>query len=163
MIRKFFVRGMAVLILVNVAVAAGTLGFWVTDRKAPTTIDGTQVLTPIVSPGGILEVKRRVWRSEICYTTISRILTDSEGRRFNLGLIAFPNGNGRLGYDEYIVNVSVPLTMSEGEAKFLDLACYQCNPIHMIWPVCAAPREEMFKVAGKAVSKLYSNQFYQVE
>lgn len=126
------------MVLVPMAFVASVLGTWTGDRTPPTRLISTEVLTPTVEPGGIIQVRYVVQRDRTCDTRADRMLFDSEGRRKPLDDI---NSAGPLGPTTYIATAEVPTWFALGKARYVTSSVFTCNPLHVLFPIVATPRE----------------------
>lgn len=138
-----------ILVVACVVLVFGSIGFWMQDRSSPTTLLDTVVLTPKVPLRGQLDVQRTVIRHALCHTLIDRAVFDAEGRRFDLGIVAYPNGTGPLGKHTFIRPLQLPDNIMIGKARYIALICYRCNPVQNIWPVCELSEGAEFEVVPR--------------
>ena len=123
-----------VIAMAFTAALGGIVGYWVTDRDNPVAVLSRTLLTPIVNPGGALQIERQVYRQRQCSTTVERVITDAGNIRYVL-----PNETlsiyGTLGDDHFVTSVPIPSEASVGPAVYTSTVRYVCNPIHLIWPI----------------------------
>lgn len=127
------------------------LGIWTIDREPPTVTIKTEVLTPEVSPGGVLKVHYFVKRFRDCEVKIDRILTDSQRVRVVLPDLEFSKAPGPMGDDDFVTEVPVPQTFSKGPAVYMTLTSYRCNIVHNLWPILVGPAQVLFVIDGSPV------------
>jgi hypothetical protein len=138
-----------IFLLVGLSAISGLLGLWTADRHMPVVILESTLLTPEVPAGEAARVRYTVIRTNQCRATVERYLVASDGLRFDLGYAIFPNGTGPTGRpDQYVREYIIPAAAPPGPARLVALACYQCNPIHAIWPVCAAADIDLIAVVA---------------
>ncbi|WP_132256544.1 hypothetical protein [Methylobacterium segetis] len=116
--------------------AAFTLAWFAGDRRLPVEILQTDVLTPVVKPGGKLVVSVRVRYLRECKGHIDRALYDSHTHRFWLPDIDYERPPQGLGEFTYTTEIDVPDFFGSGPAEFRGVPTYACNPLQRYyWPI----------------------------
>lgn len=126
--------------LTLLAVSAGQIAWWATDREQPFEL--LTYYAPPVHRGGVLhmtgEVRRNLDRG--CSATFSRHLTDAQGFRVDLmtsqtmSAASIADMDRR---DPQRLNLAIPIPdfVSPGQAIITTVMSYRCNPLHSIWPI----------------------------
>ena len=140
----------------GVAATVGiSLGIWTIDREPPTTTNRVEVITPEVPPGGKLRIHYWVRRMKECAIRIDRMMIDSTKVRVVLPDIDFERPPGPIGDDDYVSEVDVPDSLTEGPAIYRAVFRYNCNLIHRwFWPVVVGPVDVQFTVKGPKVPSI---------
>jgi hypothetical protein len=128
---------------------AALLGAWSTDRSSPIDVLKTEVLTPIVGPGGELCISQEFVRRESCRTRLQRVLVDSTRERYVMPDLELWAATGPLGRDVYKTCTPIPLKFAAGPASYRAVTEYVCNPLHNLWPVVRAADEVTFESKGE--------------
>lgn len=129
------------------ALVGATLGLWTIEREPPVVTLRTELSTPTVAPGGDLKIKLTVRRTKSCVTHVDRMLFDAEKARFPLPDLDYKKAPGPLGDDTYMTVIPVPEQMGEGPALYRSISSYQCNLVHLLWPVSLEPIDVPFVVS----------------
>lgn len=148
-LRQWTLRLLASMALIGFAATAGILGFWLADRDIPTRFQRTRTVVHEASPGGVLQIRIPLVRDRLCHTTINRRLVDARGEAFDLGITVYPHGTGPKGEDLFRSEIQIPAGMALGPATYTASACYRCNPVHWLWPVCDVQRTTSFIVTAR--------------
>lgn len=127
-------------------VVAGILGAFVADRSPPITVILSEIITPVVAPGGDLRLRFTLARARSCATHVDRVMRDSAGNREILDDVDLRASPGALGTDTFITSIKVPLTFVPGPALYVATTQYRCNLVHELWPITVPPREIGFTV-----------------
>lgn len=127
--------------------AASVLALWVMEREPPVVLaEPPSIETPKVSPGDVFYAQYVFFRKKSCTTHVDRFLMDTTRVRFVVPPIDFSTGSLPVGWDKARVPVTIPMNMAPGPAIYWTINTYYCNPVHLIWPIVAAPREIKFEV-----------------
>ncbi|AWN43186.1 hypothetical protein [Methylobacterium durans] len=119
-----------------ILLAAGTLAWFAADRKLPVEIVSTDVLTPVVKPGGKLIVQTRIRYLRECNTHVDRAIYDSHTHRRFLPDIDYERPPQGLGEFTYTSEIDVPDFFGSGPAEFRAVPIYACNPLQRYyWPI----------------------------
>jgi hypothetical protein len=115
--------------LILLGLAAGAMGYWTADREDPVTIESIRAVTPLVAPGGKVEIRMRVDRHRSCHLHVEHLLVDVNGQRQLLPDLDFDSLPGPLGLDTFSDLYEVPATFAPGMACYRRISRYECNPI----------------------------------
>jgi hypothetical protein len=146
MILRSLTASVIVMLALPAIMFAAVIGTWAADRDLPVSTISVQVLTPVVPPGGKLQIKFVVQRSRPCAIHVDRYTRDSAEHRDFLDDVDTRDAAGPIGRDELVTTVSVPDFYAEGPAKYVTLPQYACNPTHWIFPIRAPQREIEFMI-----------------
>lgn len=134
--------------LAFLALAFGSVGFYISDRTPPTNVYSAEVKTQSVAPGGMLEIEYKVTRSRSCATKVERFLYDSRRVRHILQDLEFEAAPGPLGNDGYTSVLPIPTHFARGAGSYRAVTTYKCNPIHSLWPITVLTADVTFDVVG---------------
>lgn len=117
------------------------VALWAMDREPPFK-SGVATVYPTTSPG-VLRIERNVRRdvSRNCSVTFSRYIIDSSGARSDLFhrpqymSIEQRREIQRLAPNKLIEVVQIPAGLKPGKARLYTNLVYECNPLHIIWPI----------------------------
>lgn len=129
-----------------VAFLSSIAAFWTFDRNVPIRPVTARLVTPRIVAGDKILIERTVYRDKSCAATAERNIYDSSGRRYDMGTMYYPSGSNILGFDSGVAEQSTPIDMALGDAHYVALVCYICNPVQALWPVCEPPRDIPFTV-----------------
>lgn len=137
------------LIIAIIAIGlSGLVGYWASDREDPTTLRSVEPITDRVAPGGILKLKHNVVRKRSCRVHLEQILFDGENARFTTQDEDYNASPGRIGDEHFVIQVSVPNTATEGDARYRGIRSYYCNPLHywFNWPIVVDTPDVKFEI-----------------
>lgn len=125
------------------------LGFWSTDREPPTRFIRTEVLTPVIQPGGELRIRYEVQRLRSCKTHVDRVLFDADRVRRDLDDIDYAAAPGPLGESTFILSINIPRNFAQGVGTYKTIFSYSCNPIQANYPIIVPAETIQFTVKGE--------------
>ena len=136
-------------------VAVGLLGplMWYTlDRDPPYLIMAGKIEPANPKPGSTIEISwdvrplRASCEGHKLTGSINREIVDSKGVRHSYALV-----NARYAAGELEINrfVQLPENLPAGPAIYHSEACYTCNPVQVLWPVCLRTPDLHFTVGGE--------------
>jgi hypothetical protein len=115
---------------------AGLLAYWLSDREVPVETVQARVLTPIVEPGGKVQIEQTIRYTRECSAHIDRVLFDNHNHRKFLPGVDYERPPQGLGEFRIISVEDVPSYFDEGEANFRTIPIYHCNLVHRyFWPI----------------------------
>ena len=128
---------------------AGLLCYWLADRHVPVDVLRTEVLTPIVKPGGKLMIRQTLRYSRECRGHVDRVLYDSQTHRKFLVDVDYERPPRGLG--EFVVTFveDVPSYFEAGPATYRAIPVYSCNLVHQyLWPLTRDETVIRFQIEG---------------
>ncbi len=134
--------------LLSAGLLGGWLGYMVGDREIPVAVAEAAPVQSVVRPGDTARIRFRFWRTRSCWTRANATWIDRNGHRYPIPTLEFPQGELPLGDDTAIVDVPVPIDVPPGPLRYMTVNTYRCNPLAVLWPVTAAPRQVDFWVEG---------------
>lgn len=140
-------------IMATVAFVGGYFGWIASDREVPVAVISMSAATEQVQPGGVFRAHYRFIRTRSCGTHVERLLFDGGGQRFVLPDLDFAPGTLPIGEDIVFVPAAVPPGALPGTATYRTVNCYVCNPSHLMWPICDAPRDIKFQIVPRGASQ----------
>lgn len=135
----------------TVAVAAigatAALFYMVIDREPPYEYIEGSVHPDNPRAGDQISIHWHIKVKRFCPGWVDRFIVDGDDYVWrNTGGPVRSN----LRHDSHIVNtVELPKTISPGLARYRAHVCYQCNPLHRVWPLCVAPPDIPFRIVPK--------------
>ncbi len=122
------------------------------DRQVP-YVRTNGVITPAnPAPGDFVEVKWTVVQTRICRPeparNISRHVITSSGLIIDYEPVSGVMGTVEAPKEETLVRAfQLPISTDPGPAKYRSEACFACNPLQILWPVCVEGPDVQFNVA----------------
>lgn len=130
---------------------ASLAGIWVGDRTPPIIIESVSVVTPSVPPGGELKIRYTVNRVRSCGTRVQKLISDVTGK-YEIAEEQEILANLRpLGNDSYISSTTIPKNFELGRANYRSARRYDCNPVHVVWPITVLVADVYFMIEGAAL------------
>lgn len=128
-------KRMAITLLFAVVLAAtAIMGFWTQSRNLPVQSQFVDIVGP-AHPGGKLLVRWQVFRERSCKATKQELIIDIAGVRWIVAKQEFSAAPGPMGFDQFVTQTELPRDIPIGIAVLRVVLAYQCNPVHMLWPV----------------------------
>lgn len=128
---------------------AGFVCYWLADRYIPVDVMRTEVVTPVVKPGGKLIIRQTLRYTRDCHGHVDRVLYDAHTHRKWLTDIDYERPPRGLG--EHVVTFveDVPSYFEAGEASYRAVPVYSCNLVHQyLWPLTRDETVIRFRVDG---------------
>jgi hypothetical protein len=144
--------GYACLMVICAAIlgAASLLAYYAADRQVPVDVLESEVLTPIVRPGGKLIIRQKLRYTRECRGHIDRALYDSQTHRKWLSDVDYERPPRGLGEFTVTFVEDVPSYFDPGEASYRATPVYACNLLHQyVWPLVRNDTVLRFKVEGQ--------------
>lgn len=129
--------GYACLAVITGAIVATALvlAFFISDRKLPVEVQ-TEVLTPVVRPGGRLILRQRINYLRDCAAHVDRAVYDDHTHRAILSDIDYERPLRGLGAFTVTFAVDIPADFDPGDAQYRANPVYFCNFVHRYyWPI----------------------------
>ena len=121
---------------------------WLYHEEAPVVYSSRKVLTPVVPPGGTLEVEiRAVFKKKTCIATVYRHIIDAAGEVTDFAPITRP------AFEKYTLRLSVPKAASLGPAQYRADVHWVCNFVQAWFPKTVFQPEINFIIDGLPISK----------
>ena len=128
---------------------SGLLCYWLSDRHIPVDVIKTEVITPVVKPGGKLIVRQTVRYTRECRGHVDRLLYDQHTHRKFLTDVDYERPPRGLG--EFVITFveDVPSYFGAGDAWYRAIPVYSCNPVHAyLWPLTRGETVIRFRIEG---------------
>ena len=144
------IRGLNLQEIISAVVTVGIMApiLWMAmDRSPPFEIVTGHIEPMDVPLGGSLDIVWHVRPLRLCSlhrATVTRSVIDSIGIAHRYA----PVNAQFSGETKLERSITLPPTMAEGPARYSSLACYPCNPLQELWPVCVQTPELKFNVVG---------------
>lgn len=139
---------------IGFGLTAGIVGMWMSERTPPVDVLNSQVLTPIVRPGGDLRVQYEAYRRANCRSRFQRTYRDYDNARYALDDIDIWLSPAPIGRDQYVSVIPISPRAAQGQAGFRAITVYICNPLHHIWPIVQIASELSFVIGGEPIMPL---------
>ena len=134
--------------LISCGIVGGWLGWMASDREVPVKYRSNEIVTT-PKPGDTLRIKHEVWRDKLCRTTVNRLVFDTDGNRYIVADLEFPEGVLPYGPDTFVAPVPISPEAKPGPAVYRAVRWYRCNITHWIWPIRDGPFDYKFTIAEK--------------
>lgn len=141
--------GYVCLALISSAILSvtGLLAWFIADREVPVQVLATEVLTPVVRPGGRLAIKQTLQVTRACRGHYDRVLYDSTNHRQFLPDVDYESPPRGLGTFEVVTEETVPDFFMPGEAQYRALPLFSCNPLQAwYWPIMRGETVIRFRI-----------------
>lgn len=127
---RSFWEGVAVAVTV---VAVSLCGYWSIIDRQPIGASSSEVLTPVVSPGGEFTIKYHTRWNSTCRVTGYRFVIDSAGQQYMVA----PDTRFVSPADtpEFTISVPIPKAAQPGQAVYRATLFYECNPLQKWFPL----------------------------
>lgn len=132
---------------------AGLFGMWAGDRIPPIRIESVTVLTDSVPPGGELRIRYVVSRDRPCNTRVQKMISDSTGKFETSDEQDILSVLRPLGNDAYISSSIIPKNFATGRANYRSARKYECNPLHVLWPITVLVADAHFQIEGPVANE----------
>lgn len=138
---RTFWEGVAVAVTV-VAVSLG--GYWSIIDRQPIGASRSEVLTPVVSPGGEFTIKYHTQWNSTCRVTGYRFVIDSAGQQYMVA----PDTRFVAPTDspEFTISVPIPKAAQPGQAVYRATLFYECNPLQKWFPLERSIADRTFTI-----------------
>ncbi|MDB5612078.1 MAG: hypothetical protein JWP25_8978 [Bradyrhizobium sp.] len=135
------------------ALTAGILIFplWlVLDRSPPFIVDNGRIDPPNPMMNSSIVVTWDIKATRSCQPSsgaaVTRTIIDSKGIRHNYAPVHAVYGTPeQREADEIQRRIPLPENIT-GPAKYTSIACYACNPLQELWPICIQMPEVPFEI-----------------
>lgn len=149
MIVRIFGYASLGIISSTILTVAGFLCYWLADRHIPVEVSRTEVLTPVVKPGGKLIIRQTVKYLRDCRGHVDRVLYDAHTHRKFLSDVDYERPPRGLGEHVITFVEDVPSYFEAGDASYRAVPVYSCNLVHQyLWPLTRDDTVIRFKVEG---------------
>lgn len=129
---------------------SGLLCYWLADRHIPVDVLRTEIVTPVVKPGGKLVVRQTIRYTRDCRGHVDRVLYDAHTHRKWLADVDYERPPRGLG--EHVVTFveDIPSYFEPGPASYRAVPVYSCNLVHQyLWPLTRDETVIRFTVEGE--------------
>lgn len=106
-----------------------------------------------VTEAGTLTIRWSAERTSICPATIAREIVDSANTVFRIDRVSGPTSS-TLGYDEWVMTLTVPPAAAWGRAIYRSSIQYDCGFTHGFWPLIIHSPEVPFEIVPLPQSKI---------
>jgi hypothetical protein len=134
---------------VSIAIFAPAL-WMLLDRAPPYIVTGGKIEPENPAPGSQISVLWEVKSVRSCPASprqsVTRTIVDSKNVRHDYAPVEALYGKGTQGHPEIKRTVELPASIPPGPARYSSIACYACNPLQQLWPVCITMPEILFEV-----------------
>lgn len=127
-------------IIGTLIIAPSLLIFWY-NEAVPVSYSRREVLTPIVSPGGLLKIRITAEITKDCISTVTRSIVDGAGYSHDAAAVTQP------AFTNYTVELPVPLGAAPGPATYRARVEWVCNPVQRWFPNVVLQPEIPFTIA----------------
>lgn len=131
---------------------AGLCAYWAIVDRHPIRDIESEIVTPIVQPGGVFSIRYHVrWSSE-CKVTGYRFLIDSAGQQYTIA----PDSRYVHPADEpdFFINIPISESARPGPAFYRATILYECNPLQRLFPLTNVIDPVRFLITASAESAL---------
>lgn len=129
---------------------AGLCAYWaIVDREPIVTLE-SEIVTPIVAPGGVFSVRYHVrWQSE-CKVTGYRFIIDAAGQQYTIA----PDARYVRPEDEpdFFINIPISESARPGPAFYRATILYECNPLQRLFPLTRVITPVRFLISAQGIS-----------
>lgn len=142
----FFALG---VICAAILIPSAMICWWAADRHIPVDVLSTEIVTPVVKPGGKLIIRQTIRYTRDCRGHVDRVMYDSATHRKWLADVDYERPPRGLG--EHVVTFveDVPSYFEPGPASYRAVPVYSCNLVHQyLWPLTRDETVIRFKVEG---------------
>lgn len=147
---RFFGYFCLTVICTAILGTASLLAYYAADRQVPVDVLETEVLTPVVKPGGKLIVRQVVRYGRECRGHVDRALYDSATHRKWLADVDYERPPRGLGDHTITFVEDVPSYFEAGPASYRATPVYSCNLVHQyFWPLTRGDTVIRFTIEGK--------------
>lgn len=138
--KRFILWSLATLILGSIGLSPA-LFIYLYNEQPPVSYSRRQVLTPLVPPGGELQIRISADVFKRCSSFVHRTIVDSTGRPFEF--VPEP----RPVETDYVIKIVVPLGAAPGPAYYSARVQWSCNLVQQWWPQEVTQRNIDFTIA----------------
>lgn len=138
--KRFILWTFATFILGAIALSPA-LFIYLYNEPPPVNYSRRQVLTPVVPPGGELQIRISADITKRCSSQVFRTIVDTTGRPFEFVPEARPVQT------DYIVRITVPLGAAPGPAYYSARVEWSCNLVQQYFPQEVTQRNIEFTIA----------------
>lgn len=117
------------------------LFIYLLNEPSPVEYNRRQVLTPVVPPGGELQIRISADIRKRCSSTVYRTIVDMTGRPFDFVPEARPLET------DYVIKIIVPLGAAPGPAYYAARIEWVCNLVQKYFPQEVIQRKIEFTIA----------------
>lgn len=135
---------------VSVAIFAPIL-WMLLDRDPPYIRTTGEIIPPNPAPGEFVNVSWRIKVDRVCAPNVPRNVTrtviDAKGVIHDYEPVDGIYGTvDEKPPGDLIRGFQLPVSIALGKARYHSAACFSCNPIQYIWPVCVTTPDIPFEV-----------------
>ena len=137
------------VICAAILIPSALICWWLADRHIPVDVLKTEVVTPVVKPGGKLIIRQTIRYTRDCRGHVDRVMYDSATHRKWLADVDYERPPRGLG--EHVVTFveDVPSYFEPGPASYRAVPVYACNLVHQyLWPLSRDETVIRFRVEG---------------
>jgi hypothetical protein len=138
--KRFILWSIATLILGTIALSPA-LFIYLYNEPPPVTYSRRQVLTPVVPPGGELQIRISSDLTKRCSSEVYRTIVDVTGRPFDFVPEPRPLST------DYTIKLTVPLGAAPGPAYYSARVAWSCNMVQKYFPQEVIQRNIDFIIA----------------
>lgn len=141
----------AVAAFIAIAIFAPIL--WMAlDRAPPFVVTNGRIDPPNPAMNGLITVTWDVKSTRSCQpssnATVTRTIVDSKGVRHSYAPVHAVYGTPEQHEaDEIKRRIPLPENIT-GHARYSSVACYACNPLQELWPICIQMPEVDFEISN---------------
>lgn len=138
-----------IVVCASILIPSAFLCYWLADRGIPVEVSRTEVLTPVVKPGGKLIIRQTVKYLRDCRGHVDRVLYDAHTHRKFLSDVDCERPPRGLGEHVITFVEDVPSYFEAGDASYRAVPVYACNLVHQyLWPLTRDETVIRFKIEG---------------
>lgn len=132
-----------------ILLVASLIAYWSADRRLPAEVVSTEVLTPVVKPGGKLMIRQKIRYTRECAAHVDRVLYDDKNHRKFLADVDYARPPRGIGTFEVVFVEDVPSYFEPGPATYRAIPVYSCNLVHQyLWSLTRNETVIPFRVEG---------------
>ncbi len=132
-----------------ILIPSALICYWAADRHVPVDVLRTEVLTPVVKPGGKLIIRQTIRYTRDCKGHVDRALYDAHTHRRWLTDVDYERPPRGLGDHVVTFVEEVPSYFEPGLASYRAAPVYSCNLVHQyVWPLTREETVIRFMVEG---------------
>lgn len=130
------------------------LTWFMMDREPPYERVSGEILPPDPKPGDYVEVSWQIKVNRQCRRdqrrNVTRTIIDSIGKITDFDAVEGVYGGGRFTEGDTLNRgFYLPQTIDPGPAIYKSTACFACNPIQYLWPICISHPHINFTIRPK--------------
>ena len=138
--KRFILWSLATFFFGFIALSPGLLVYWY-NEPAPVVYSVRKVLTPVVPPGGELQIRISADFAKKCDATVYRSIVDSSGIEADYAPEPRPTKT------DYTIKITIPLGAAPGPAFYSARVVWNCNFVQKWFPQEVIQRNINFNIA----------------